>query len=88
MKMKWLFGKRETPEEQKNDGRVCGKLDDCTFVRRHGNCPEFRVKRYRQFYCTGHLMEKCARLRFFSENQYEPSEHMAPTGLIIENHRP
>jgi len=85
--MKWLFGKRKTPEGQKNDRRACVKLDDCLFVKRHGNCPEFHIKRYRQFYCTGHLMEECARLRFYNEKLYEPSEHMAPTGLIIENYR-
>jgi hypothetical protein len=45
------------------------------------------MKMYRQVYCTGHLMEECARLRFYQEKQYEPSEHMAPTGLIIENYR-
>lgn len=85
--MKWLFGKRETPEEQKNNRPVCVRLDECLFVKRHGNCPEFHVKRYGQFYCAGHLMEACARLRFYREKQCEASEHMAPTGLIIESYR-
>jgi hypothetical protein len=49
--------------------------------------PEFQMKMYRQIYCTGHLMEDCVRLRFYREKEYEPSEHMAPTGLIIESHR-
>ena len=85
--MKRLFGKQEAPEGQKNEINACVKLDECLFVRRHGNCPEFHIKRYKQFYCTGHLMEKCARLRFYNEKQSEPSEHMAPTGLIIESYR-
>ena len=85
--VKWLFGKRKTSEGQKNDRPACVKLDDCLFVKRHGKCPEFSIKRYNHFYCTGPRMEECARLRFYNEKEYEPSEHMAPTGLIIENYR-
>jgi hypothetical protein len=53
--MKWAFGKKKTPEEQKNDKPICVKLDECLFVKRHGDCPEFRMKRYHQFYCNGYL---------------------------------
>lgn len=85
--MRSLFGKRGEPNASESNRQACANLDDCTFVKRHGNCPEFQIKRYRQFYCTGPRMEECARLRFFRENQYEPSEHMAPTGIIIESYR-
>ena len=85
--MKWLFNKQEKSVGQENDRRACIRLDDCHFIRRHGNCPEFRMKMYRQVYCTGHLLEECARLRFCREKECEPSEHMAPTGLIVENYR-
>ena len=85
--MKWPFGKEETPEEKKNDRPACVKIDVCPFIKRHGDCPEFQIKRYSHYYCNGPRMEECARLRFYRENHCEPSEHMAPTGILIEGHR-
>lgn len=85
--MKWLFGKMETPKEPENEKPLCASRNDCLFVKRHGNCPEFRIKRYHSIYCNGYLLEKCARLLYYNEKQCEAPEHMAPTGLIIESHR-
>lgn len=85
--MKSLFGIQSKEEEKKADEQLCVIFADCLFIKRHGNCPEFQIKRYSKYYCAGPRMEECVRLRHYKENHSQPSEHMAPTGIIIADQR-
>lgn len=78
--MRMRFKKRDEPKSEK---QVCEKLATCSFFFELSQSDKFRTNIYRNNYCEGPHMEKCARRRFYTENKVEPPKNLAPTGIYL-----
>lgn len=83
-KMKMRIKKHDEPKSEK---QVCGRLATCSFFSELGQSDKFRARIYQNNYCEGPQREKCARHRFYTENNAEPPINLAPTGIYLTNNK-